>query len=471
GLGHRRDADVRKILRLLRRPHLLEKEHLAILLHQIVGGDSARAALLGLIEQTFESGYEAQRLREIVLRCDVHGEKARTAAVAMHLSLRQFFRYRVEAIKAVASKIASLLDGVRCADHDIAFAFMLSATDAAAAREIYARAVRGAVAALPTATREDIVRCAVWSGATTDVDDLCDGDVRLVNTALVERAGFALLVQHTTASAAFERARAALSKVQGAAQEHAMFALTCYETLRARIEGNQSLATSLSAQLRELSGSSESLHALALAEQGYQACLDGMLARAESLVGDAEQLSMLHPQIALCARIALVKATALYLSGNHADAFAYADAATTALSGTQPAYAFLAAALAGRAALLAGKQWRSPDQLCERFPDASLRADIESVRCRHLLRKDVNAARHAALHALDLAQKHGARGGIAFARASLSAVADKLHRGAEARSLRSQAWQEAVSLGDHLLLYDSFTTPVAAVQSLPPITA
>src|SRR5579872_483772 len=125
-LGHRRDADVRKLLRLLRRPHLLEKERLAILLRQAVRSESAREALLGVIEQTFGPSYDAQRLREIVQRCDVRGEKARTAASAMHLSLRQFFRYRVEAIAAVASRIAASLDGARCPDHDLELAGMIS---------------------------------------------------------------------------------------------------------------------------------------------------------------------------------------------------------------------------------------------------------------------------------------------------------------------------------------------------------
>ena len=469
-LGHRRDADVRKLLRLLRRPHLLEKERLAILLRQAVRSESAREALLGVIEQTFGPSYDAQRLREIVQRCDVRGEKARTAASAMHLSLRQFFRYRVEAIAAVASRIAASLDGARCPDHDLELAGMISASDAHAALGIYASAARAAVD-LPAAAREDAVRCAIWSGAFSEAEELARGDARLELFALVERAGLALLDDPETIGASFAHAKAALTDMQGASSEHALFGLTGYELLRARIQGNLRLASALCTELLALSGTSESLHALALAEHAYQACLDGALARAEASLDDAEKLSMLNPQLAVAARLALVKATVLYLCGNHLDAFAHATAALSSLSGTQPAHAFLAAALAGRAALLLGKPWSAPDHLCERFPDASLRADIESLRSRHLLQKDVQAARRAALHALHLAEKHGARGSVAFARASLAAAAEAQHRGSEARLLRSQAWQEAVALGDHLLLSDNFAIPASVVQQIPPITA
>jgi hypothetical protein len=98
----RPDADVRRLLRLLRRPYLLEREPLALRARKALGTSSCRDAMLLLVDRTFGDIRDTQRLREIILRCDVEGQKARQAAAGMHLSLRQFFRHRAEAIDALA---------------------------------------------------------------------------------------------------------------------------------------------------------------------------------------------------------------------------------------------------------------------------------------------------------------------------------------------------------------------------------
>jgi hypothetical protein len=98
----RPDADVRRLLRLLRRPYLLEREPLALRARTALGTASCRDALLLLVDRAFGDIRDTQRLREIILRCDVEGQKARGVAASMHLSLRQFFRHRAEAIDALA---------------------------------------------------------------------------------------------------------------------------------------------------------------------------------------------------------------------------------------------------------------------------------------------------------------------------------------------------------------------------------
>ena len=98
----RPDSDVRRLLRLLRRPYMLEREPLALRARKALGTASCRDALLLLVDHAFGDIRDTQRLREIILRCDVEGQKARAAAAEMHLSLRQFFRHRAEAIEALA---------------------------------------------------------------------------------------------------------------------------------------------------------------------------------------------------------------------------------------------------------------------------------------------------------------------------------------------------------------------------------
>lgn len=103
-----RTPAVRKLLRQLRRPHLLTRDELAVRLRDRLGARDCRDAIVQLIDRTFSASAGGGRLREILLRTDLHGEKASMAAGSMHLSLRQFFRCRAEAVEALALAIEQL---------------------------------------------------------------------------------------------------------------------------------------------------------------------------------------------------------------------------------------------------------------------------------------------------------------------------------------------------------------------------
>jgi asparagine synthetase B (glutamine-hydrolysing) len=105
----RPETAVRRLLRVFRsRPHLLLDDPVATRIRAAFESENCRQAVLVLIERTFSSGRDSGRLREILTRCDIEGQKARTAAAAMNLSLRQFYRSRAEAIKALALAIEQL---------------------------------------------------------------------------------------------------------------------------------------------------------------------------------------------------------------------------------------------------------------------------------------------------------------------------------------------------------------------------
>ena len=103
---------VRRLLKRLRRPYLLAREPLAVHLRETLQTESCREAVLLLIDRTF-ADQVAARLREILVRCDVQGLTTRSAAASMHLSLRQLFRCRAEAIDALALAIDQLDKGQR----------------------------------------------------------------------------------------------------------------------------------------------------------------------------------------------------------------------------------------------------------------------------------------------------------------------------------------------------------------------
>lgn len=96
---------VRRLLRQMGQPHRLTCNPLAALLQEDFRTQSLQEAVARLIDRTFVGGRENERLRDILVRMDLRGQKAVMAASSMNLSLRTFFRCRAEAIEALAQAI------------------------------------------------------------------------------------------------------------------------------------------------------------------------------------------------------------------------------------------------------------------------------------------------------------------------------------------------------------------------------
>ncbi len=109
-------TSVRRLLRQLRRPHLLERDPLAARLRDRLNAKTCGEAIEQLVDRTFARDASSERVREVIMRCDFHGQKATAAAAGMHLSLRQFFRCRAEAMEALALAIERLDDIVESAE-------------------------------------------------------------------------------------------------------------------------------------------------------------------------------------------------------------------------------------------------------------------------------------------------------------------------------------------------------------------
>jgi hypothetical protein len=98
---------VRGLLRGLRRPVQLERDEIARELRRALRALTAREAVLTLVERALR--HEHAFCAEIVQRCDVDGGATLAVAGEMHLSARQFFRYRAHAIEAIAVELEALL--------------------------------------------------------------------------------------------------------------------------------------------------------------------------------------------------------------------------------------------------------------------------------------------------------------------------------------------------------------------------
>jgi DNA-directed RNA polymerase specialized sigma24 family protein len=102
-------AQVRHVLRLLRRPHELASSGIALALCESLDvGDPVEAVVLALHQIFNLRTQTGRRLYDAIRLCDVEGLAAKEVANVMGLSLRQFFRYRREAVEALAVRINGL---------------------------------------------------------------------------------------------------------------------------------------------------------------------------------------------------------------------------------------------------------------------------------------------------------------------------------------------------------------------------
>ena len=100
---------VRRLLRKLRRPSALERDELAQSLRAAYGCSTARDALLMAVERGLH--HHDRRLAAIIRRCDIDGELTRNVAEELSFSPRHFFRYRSDAVDAVAVEIERTVRG------------------------------------------------------------------------------------------------------------------------------------------------------------------------------------------------------------------------------------------------------------------------------------------------------------------------------------------------------------------------
>jgi hypothetical protein len=457
--------EVRRILRLMRRPHALERERLAVLLREAAQTRDARAAVELAIEKAFDPASSADRLRlEIIRRCDIGGETTRGAARALHLSVRQFFRHRADAIEAIAQSIeASLRHPPDSQSHLLLLAQTIETIDPKAALDIYLRAPLAKSGQIAY----NIVRTSVWAGVDVSQEqvDACEGPWRLLALAAVARH---LVARGDDAgsTAMREELRAELEGHKGARYDAAAFELAFLDRLDARRRGDVAQSRALLGDMRSLSSRDEVLLALTLVSEAEQALLEGDLTAAALALGDAELLEVHKRDLTVMARAALGRGMLSHVSGFHQEAYALANGAGPALAGLEAGFALRAAAIAGRAALFCGVQWARPTQLCERYPDVWVRADTEGVWARHLLATDPRASRDAAQFAHDLGSRHGSPVLTSYARVSLAAALDLLGEHERAQEERVAAWESALHHEDKTALYDLFFAPAAPAHDI-----
>jgi tetratricopeptide (TPR) repeat protein len=102
------DRQARRLVRRLRRPSALEREPAGELLRERLGTRRVADAVSMCVERALAD--EDPRFAEIVRRCDAKGEPTKSVARDLNVSARQFFRYRAEALQAIACEMRALVE-------------------------------------------------------------------------------------------------------------------------------------------------------------------------------------------------------------------------------------------------------------------------------------------------------------------------------------------------------------------------
>lgn len=457
------NLEVRKLLRLLRKPQALSLERLAVLLREAVGADDEAEALRGIIDRAFESSSPTERLKlDIIRRCDIEGATTRQSARALNVSMRQFFRYRADAIEAIARSIEKELRRPPDSQRQLLrLAGMVETIDPRAALDIYRRASQNGESAY------NVVRTAVWAGleVTQELIDACEGPWRLLALCAVARH----LVSHgknEQAAVIRDDIRAKLKEASGPGYDAAAFELALLDRCEACRVDDAEMSGTLLQSLRILAGHDESLLALVLISEADQALIEGNLTAAAIALDDVEVLDVHGRDLNIMARTALGKAMLSHVQGFHEEAYVLANGAAPVIAALEGGFALRAAGIAGRAALLCGGHWDPPVALFERYPRVWTKALTEAVAARHMLATDPMAAMRAAESALALATRHESPMLASYAQVSLAAALDRLGNEHEAQRLRVAAWEAALRIGDRFALYDLFVHPQARTHDI-----
>jgi hypothetical protein len=463
----RPNQEVRWLLTLLGRPDKLEHLPLAVQLKSTLGTATAREAVLQVLDNAFSVRTPLNdMLRRAIFSCDLDGNKTASAATMLNVSARTLFRRRSEAIAVVAAAVDQILHHT---DSESEFKHVIARMIAPIESSTSVHLLESSGATIGPSAAYEAICSTVRNGR--DVSDAllhqCSGHWRLLAMVEIARANL-----YRGRSAVFESMRAEIRKeldgVRGVEYDRVEFELAYAERLEALRRCDVDASGAATRRMMAKAGRDTQLVSLALVSQAEQACDEGDLQRADTVIRELQTLCARMQEYRTTARTSHVTGTLHFLSGRYESTIDLCTATAAALAQVEPEFAACSAANAGRAALFLDRSWKRPLELCERFPQSYVTALVDSVWARHLATSDRALALSAADRALNTSTSLEAFGVAAYARATRSIILESLGRGEEAQAERVTAWQDAVRLRRAFYLHDLFCHPAIKDKGLGP---
>jgi hypothetical protein len=461
------NREIRLLLRLLRRPHALEREPLAIMLREATHAESAHKAVIAAIDSAFDPASSSGRLlKEIIRRCDIDCETTAAAAAGMNLSVRQFFRYRTDAVEAIAQSVGrSLRQPDDSSRKQLVMAAMVAEFDSRAALDMYVRAAPSPTGKLAF----EIARAGIWAGVDpTPFIAACKGAWRLL--ALATQARRLLSIGSRAESEALvDSIRVELAGASGPLYDAAAFEIAELDRRAVRRRGALHDEARLVERMRELAHGDSGLVALALLAEAESACSAGELATAAVAIADAERIAIERRDLYVLARSAYASATLAMLRHHLEDALALFNAAASTIAAFDAAYSLRSAAFAGRCTLQLETRWMPPRPLMDRHAGSWILTELECVEARKLVASEPARGLELALATLRRSQTTDAAVATLYAGATVAAALDETGDTVEAKKRWLACWTEGVRIGDHATLFDLFAVPGAVERDCGPL--
>ncbi|TAM57974.1 hypothetical protein EPN52_11700 [bacterium] len=389
--------EIRRLLMNLSRPRALERDPIALSLQRALGSSSPRRAVADLVERTFVERDPATQIeRTVIEQCDLQGRGTREVARELHLSLRQFFRYRARAMAAIAATLANLLAdaGVRPAER-LLDAYL----------QAYPPSEAGGQAAAAANEREAYVTLRARLGAWLpfhEAEAERFGAFHAACTWVHMARRYDLEGESADAGRLLERAGAALGGLPSAEAAHVAFLLA---DTRYLIAGDRGERHAMEVQLEAMAAFAprtpgpELSEAIVLLRRGGVQAAGGAFGDARRSMRDALRIRQTHGELTLVAGCVLLDAAILFYEGRTERAWELARTAR-AVQPHGPELFPSACALESAAALALERSWEAPAA-----------APAPFLRTRH----------YGLLQAIDV-HRHASAGNLAPARAALASA-------------------------------------------------
>lgn len=354
------EREVRRLLRALRRPHVLAMEPLARFIGEIYKLENPYDACLRFIDDTFvNGGLVGKRLFELIRTCDIEANETLEATASdMGVSARQFFRYRREAILALVAH-ANRLGAAAPRNPMEELARLLGETDPAAASEIYGLA--GSPERITIERIEVLLNAGEFFGS--DVVERFTGTERLRVLAKVARACFTF-GNLRAGETLMEAVRAGMMDSIVEDREALDFEMAYAEYVRVLHAGDVTRCAELALAARQAALGDEMRTIAAILVQAESAVRAGDLTLAEQTATAVEAMVLQRRQLRLVTVTICLRAAIAFMRNDVALAYGYIHSAQLALH-DRPLDAMTIHASFGRVALAGGLPWRAPRHLLE----------------------------------------------------------------------------------------------------------
>ena len=445
---------MRKLLRRLRHPQSLERDDLALGLKRAYNVATAKEALATFVTNALSSYDPA--LRKIIERCDINGEPTKQVAGELGLSMRQFFRYRGRAIEAIA---IALEDAARSLPEAVEPGSLLMRMvveyDARVALDILATA-----RTVPTG-REILGllagRLAAGERLTLSETERLPPELRAPASVMVARSAEC----YGDVEEAEELVDRLAASVRDDATRFDLAGLACQQAIR---RGDPAALVAWARRSRAIANGDAARSAAADLRLAEAVLRYGTLA---AEFGDPlkDALRSLPFSVAAARTAARLKAYRAFLAGERT--LAYESARTAALAGFEPFDTVDARILTARAAYLLGLPRPEAPVVANADWHAGMSAAVDA---RFALRRRERAeARSLAQSAVRHAERARSPGTLAYAKATLGAVASSEGNGAEAQRWFVDAWRLVTLHPDDTILFDLFAIQGLEERDLGPI--